>query len=323
MVNKLGATLYVPGTHRELLNIANAQKYNNLKSVVFCTEDSIKKSDLEHALSNISNSLEYFIQNLEIMRFIRPRNLDVFEEILKMKYIHNIDGFVLPKVTIDSLLKSIELLEKYHSSAKIMITLETVDVFNVEFLVALSKLLETDSIKKRVLCLRIGGLDLLNLLNIKRRKGETIYDTPLRKVILDIVTIFKPLGHNITSCAYEYFDDFKTLENEIRLDFANGLMGKTVIHPVQIDVVHAMYAVNEKDFDMATKIADSKAPSVFKCQNSMCEVATHINWANNTLERASVYGVKKTPLSNCYYMIRTIFYSTIIKFSRHLLVFIN
>jgi hypothetical protein len=38
---RLGGSLYVPATHRDVLNIANGLKWPELRSVIFCTEDAI------------------------------------------------------------------------------------------------------------------------------------------------------------------------------------------------------------------------------------------------------------------------------------------
>ena len=41
---------------------------------------------------------------------------------------------------------------------------------------------------------------------------------------------------------------------------------------------------------MALRILDRDAPAVFKLDDSMCEVATHRNWANAVVARASRFG---------------------------------
>ncbi len=38
---RLGASLYVPVTHQDMLKIANGAKWPELRSVIFCTEDAV------------------------------------------------------------------------------------------------------------------------------------------------------------------------------------------------------------------------------------------------------------------------------------------
>jgi len=284
--------MYVPGTHKDILKIANKKKFPKLTSVVFCLEDSIKERDLSSATDNILSAIPLFNQSLNIYRFVRPRNNQVLETLLQNESISGLHGFVLPKISLKSLVEAVEMVEKAGYHHTLMITLETVEVFRSSFIDELATLLDEDRYKKFVSCIRIGGLDLLNILKIKRPKGVTIYDTPLKGVINNVVSAFKPIGYPVTSCAYEYFDDHETLSTEIDLDFAHGLMGKTIIHPNQLNIVLDKYMVCESDFNMAVKIMEPNAPSVFKLNGSMCEVATHKNWATDVLDRAKTFGVK-------------------------------
>ena len=73
----LGATLYIPCTRNDLIEIAKGQKLSNIKSLVFCTEDSVATKDLNLALHNLKNAL-LSIQKNKNYKFIRIRNLQIF-----------------------------------------------------------------------------------------------------------------------------------------------------------------------------------------------------------------------------------------------------
>ncbi|MDR2460733.1 MAG: HpcH/HpaI aldolase/citrate lyase family protein, partial [Deltaproteobacteria bacterium] len=51
----LGATLYMPSLRSDLAEAGNGLKIPNLRTVVYCTEDSISESELGAALENLRN----------------------------------------------------------------------------------------------------------------------------------------------------------------------------------------------------------------------------------------------------------------------------
>lgn len=287
----LGASLYVPGTHVKLVEIADRKKYPELRSVIFCTEDSIRLEEIPFVLSNIENALTRMHQKVHMLRFIRVRSPEVLSRCLQMKGIHKIDGFVLPKVTCSN-------LEAYMSQFRredpflVMITLETAEAFDFSTMVHLRNMLLDPIYSSRVLSIRIGGNDLLNYLGIRRSAEHTIYDTPLAHTISMLVTIFKPYSFNLTGPVCEYIDTRELLERECRLDLLHGLFGKTAIHPLQIPVIENSYRVSIEDLHMAEAILSPRMPAVFGMYNSMCEPATHMNWAEHIVARAKLYGVR-------------------------------
>ena len=84
-----------------------------------------------------------------------------------------------------------------------------------------------------------------------------------------------------------------TLIREIELDLANGLLGKTVIHPTHVALVHAMSVVSHEEFLDATVIAGNvgggAAASPYR--NKMNEMKPHQAWAQRILLRAQAFGV--------------------------------
>jgi citrate lyase beta subunit len=82
------------------------------------------------------------------------------------------------------------------------------------------------------------------------------------------------------------------LARETRRDLAYGLFGKSAIHPCQVPVIESEYRVSARDVDSAERILDADAPAVFRLHGAMCERATHRTWAELTLARAQLYGVR-------------------------------
>ncbi len=73
---------------------------------------------------------------------------------------------------------------------------------------------------------------------------------------------------------FEHLDNLALLAQEIHEDLAHGLMGKTAIHPSQVNLIEQHYRVQESDVEMAMRLVNPACPTIFKMQNSMCEVAT-------------------------------------------------
>jgi citrate lyase beta subunit len=171
----------------------------------------------------------------------------------------------------------------------IMPTLETAEAFSYQKMEHLANILE--KYKSQILSIRIGGNDLLNVIGVRRPKHRTIHETPIGNVISNLISIFKPLGYNLTSPVCEFLYDNEVLLKELPADLDYGLFGKTAIHPDQIKVIESFYKVSSEDLEMAEAILDVNAKAVFNMHGTMCEVATHFNWAIETTEKAKIYGI--------------------------------
>jgi citrate lyase beta subunit len=104
------------------------------------------------------------------------------------------------------------------------------------------------------------------------------------------VTTFLPYGLRLTSPVFEHLDVPELLAEEVREDLAYGLVGKTAIHPMQVALIEQHYRVRSTDVAVAQKIMDPDSPAVFKMGDSMCEVATHKQWAQTVIEQARHFG---------------------------------
>ncbi len=290
---QLGASLYVPATRDDLAGVGNREKYPFLRSAIFCTEDAVSAGDLPRALANLAVALRRF-EPVGLLRYVRARDPAVLRSLLGMTGIDRIDGFVLPKVTADN-------VEGYFATFaaadpfEVMVTLETAEVFDASRTAALRDLLCAAPYRRRVLTLRVGGNDLFHLLGLRRPRGRTIYATPLRLTLGGLVTTFRPHGFNLTAPVYEYLDRPDVLAREVRLDLANGLFGKTAIHPQQVPLIEACYRVSPADLEVAERLLAWDTPPVFRMHEAMCEVATHRAWAMLTRERARLYGIAEDP----------------------------
>ena len=285
----LGASLYVPATRPDLTAIAGGRKLPALRSVIFCTEDAVHERDLEQALAHLAALLPV-LEPGPLLRFIRPRNPAVLRRLLRMEGIERVQGFALPKFGPNSMGEWLKVWDDNRGHALLPI-LETAEVFDRRRMELLRDRLEASGLRERMPCLRIGGNDLLNLLGIRRARGATVYDTPLRGVIADLVCIFHPAGYPLSAPVFEHLDTPEVLEREVKADLQHGLVGKTAIHPGQIPVIEALYRVSHDDYEMATAVLAADAAAVFELHDTFCEPATHRRWATAVLERARIFGV--------------------------------
>ncbi|MDI1230868.1 MAG: HpcH/HpaI aldolase/citrate lyase family protein [Methylobacter sp.] len=284
----LGASLYMPAHRLDLMDCANGEKLSTLRSMIFCTEDAVSHTELDSSLRHLGLCLQGFRDTPQRLRFIRARNPEVLARLLALPDIEKIDGFVLPKFNAGNFHAYFDQLQG--TPFKVMPTLETQDVFDVGAMTELRQGLAQDTVFARILMLRIGGNDLMNILGIRRPRNMTLYQTPLGHVIAQLVTVFKPYGFSLSAPVFEYLNDSITLQKEIRLDLAHGLTGKTAIHPTQVPVIEAMYSVDSEDYDMALSLNQSASPAVFRMHNAMCEVATHKQWGQDIIDRQQCYG---------------------------------
>ncbi|GLP72934.1 ATP/GTP-binding protein [Mycobacterium antarcticum] len=183
--------------------------------------------------------------------------------------------------------------------------------------------------RRQVLAVRIGATDMSGIFGIRRDRDLTVYDVRVvADVIADIVNYFgrsDGTGYVITGPVWEYFADRERmfrpllrttpfaehdavlfrqhlvsrdldgLLREIALDRANGLHGKTVIHPSHVAPVHALSAVTHEEYQDALDILDSATGAQASgYRNKMNETKPHQNWARQTTLRARAFGVTNT-----------------------------
>lgn len=279
-----GASLYVPGTHKDVRAIAAGDKLADVRNVIFCLEDAVAEHELAFAHENVAMALCAMNRRDGRQRFIRPRNPESMRKLLGLPGIEAIDGFVLPKFGICNASSFLEPLTGRTFVA--MPTLETAEVFDDAAMRLLRDRL--DGFKSTVIieALRIGGNDLLGLIGMRRPRNLTIYDTPIGDIISSLVRIFKPAGYQLTAPVFEYFEDEHILAQELRRDLAHGLSGKTAIHPNQVDIIERFFKVSDEDIELARRLLSDDASGVFSMGGAMCEPATHRAWAQDTLSRA-------------------------------------
>ncbi|MFD8673024.1 HpcH/HpaI aldolase/citrate lyase family protein [Streptomyces seoulensis] len=246
-----------------------------------------------------------------------------------------LSGFVLPKFTEERGVPFLEALSAAETACGrrlfAMPVLESPELLyresRVETLEGIAR--AVGKYRDRVLALRLGVTDFCSSYGLRRAPDMTAYDVQIvASVIGDVVNMLGRAdgsGFTVTGPVWEYFrvpervfkpqlrsSPFlevravglreKLIEHamdgllrEISLDQANGLLGKTCIHPSHVLPVHALSVVSHEEFSDAADILrpDSDGGGVLRSAytNKMNEVKPHRAWAERTLLRAEVFGV--------------------------------
>ncbi|MBX8528143.1 HpcH/HpaI aldolase/citrate lyase family protein [Pseudomonas cichorii] len=295
----LGATLYMPATRDDILDVVFAEKIPELRSLVVCLEDAVALIDVETALVNLRNVLTR-IQDRGgrpangPLLFVRPRDAAMAKILNDWPLMAHVDGFVVPKLSLQSLTSWEDAVT--NPELALMPTLETPEVFNPTAMVELGQALKVN-LGERIIALRIGGNDLMGCLGLRRNPAMTLYGTPMGYVIPMLSGVMGSQGFALTAPVFEQLATPDIMEQELALDISNGMVGKTAIHPSQVNIIQNAFRVSLADLNCARMILNSVAPAVFKYNDAMCEPATHYKWATHIMERAKWHGVLPTPAS--------------------------
>ncbi|MFE1290544.1 HpcH/HpaI aldolase/citrate lyase family protein [Streptomyces sp. NPDC058751] len=248
-----------------------------------------------------------------------------------------LSGFVMPKFTEERGTPFLEALAAAEAESGrrlfAMPVLESPELLyresRVETLEGISR--AVDKYRDRVLALRLGVTDFCSSYGLRRAPDMTAYDVQVvASVIADVVNMLGRAdgsGFTVTGPVWEYFrvpermfkpqlrrspflegeaEELRErllehamdgLLREIALDQANGLMGKTCIHPSHVPPVHALSVVSHEEFSDAQDILrpERGGGGVLRSAytNKMNEVKPHRAWAERTLLRAEVFGVAR------------------------------
>ncbi|WP_037854172.1 HpcH/HpaI aldolase/citrate lyase family protein [Streptomyces sp. NRRL S-340] len=248
-----------------------------------------------------------------------------------------LSGFVLPKFTGERGLPFLEAVQAAEAACGrrlfAMPVLESPELLyresRVETLEGIFR--AVDKYRDRVLALRLGVTDFCSSYGLRRAPDMTAYDVQIvASVIADVVNMLgraDGTGFTVTGPVWEYFRAqermFKPqlrqspflevqaaglretliehamdgLLREISLDQANGLLGKTCIHPSHVLPVHALSVVSHEEYSDAADILrpERGGGGVLRSAytNKMNEVKPHRAWAERTLLRAEVFGVAR------------------------------
>lgn len=195
-----------------------------------------------------------------------------------------------------------------------------------------------DQYKDNILNVRIGATDFCGLYGIRRSVDTTVYEIAvLRDCIADIINVFQRSDspYVISGPVWEYFSakqrmlkpqlrqtpfrerygdeglkwrselidqNMDGLIREIMMDIANGLTGKTIIHPTHIKVVQALNVISYEEYFDACAIIEAANGEIgvkkSNFANKMNEIKPHYYWAKKIILKSQLYGVLHEEFTN-------------------------
>ena len=309
----VGPLLYCPANNRTITHSIINEQFGNNFSLALCLEDTIQDNSIEEAEQILINSINTLYKEKENTAFFLPKifvRIRNTNQLLRLNEAFKntpdiVKGFILPKFSLDNADKYIETIIKINESAinpiYTMPIYESSSIIDLrtryDILYALKDKLKR--IEELVLNIRVGGNDLCHAFGFRRHSNESIHKLkPISQIFSDIITVYG-MDYVISGPVWEYYNGENWLEglkNELIDDKLCGFIGKTVIHPKQINAVNENYMVDVLDVDDAKAILnwDKNTRSLVSGNTAaerMNEYKTHSNWALQTLLQAEAYGI--------------------------------
>lgn len=311
----VGPVLYSPATNQKIFEKLRNNNWIPPYSLALCLEDSIADSAVALGEETIRSTIQKLYLNADVIPylpklFIRVRDA---RQIPQLFYSLGpsatiLSGFILPKFCEHNAEQYFSAFDRIREDADhplyLMPILESADLVPLE--TRLHTLLSIKQLllpyKDVILNLRVGGNDLCNTFGLRRNVTETIYDIrPISNLLSDIITVYHS-DFVISGPVWEYFEDKDSLWKEgllreVQMDLLNGFIGKTAIHPNQINVIHQAMSVRKQDLEDTKRIL-SYEDSIVAVQKSaagtrMNERKTHTKWAQTQLLLSQIYGVRE------------------------------
>jgi citrate lyase beta subunit len=249
-----------------------------------------------------------------------------------------LSGFVVPKFVEETGSQFLDEVadagERLGRPLYVMPVLEAPELVHVETrvdaLLGVRRLL--DKYRHMVPAVRVGATDLSAAYGLRRQRDLTIWDV---RVVADAIADFVNVlgradGFILTGPVWEYWSatermfksqlretpflehderrlraeliakDLDGLLRECALDHANGLLGKTVIHPSHVAAVHALSVVGHEEYADAWAVLDTArggGAAASSYGNKMNESKPHSAWAERTMLRSRAFGVARDGVS--------------------------
>lgn len=256
MARLLRSLIFVPGNNPRFL-----EKAKTLPGDIVCfdLEDSVPLNEKDSARNLIKEALaksseykaEVYVRTNSPISGLIPDDLRNIVQ-------KGIDGIVIPKVNNVKELKKIEkllvMLEKKRKlkPIELMPSIESaegvVNAYNIA------------SSSKRISALVFGVFDLLNDMSIEYTKQADGAKYARRKIPVDA----KAAGKYAIDAIWQDLNDEAGLEQDCIIGRNLGYVGKSIIHPNQIQTTHRIFYPTQTEMEWAKKVYQSYIESTEK-----------------------------------------------------------
>lgn len=254
MVDKylLRSLMFVPGHKEKLLNSA---VNSDADALLLDLEDSVQpKNNKAIARENIINFINRgSLQKFHIFPRVNDRESGELLQDITQLTLPGVDGFMYPKAKteldiyfFDKLLETIEYEKGFPiGKFKIIALIETASaVLNAEAIAKASP---------RVIGLAFGNEDFLMDIHGKNDAEASSLFTP-RAIIAMAAHSAKIIPIDTVHIKVHDLDD---LESNLKVVVKLGYMGKLVLHPKELDLVHKYFSPSIEEIEQATQMIQS------------------------------------------------------------------
>lgn len=249
MARLLRSLLFVPGNNSRFL-----EKAKSLQADIVCfdLEDSVPLVEKKSARNLIKDALKnrsqyhseiYVRTNSPVSGLIPDDLLEIIQK--------GVDGIVIPKVNTVNEMKKIEKimlgLEKKRKlkSIEVIASIESTEGVVNAYAIA--------SCSKRISALVFGVFDLLNDLGVEYTKKPEGAAYSRAKIPVDA----RAAGKYAIDAIWQDLDDITGLEQNSLVAKNLGYVGKSIIHPNQVDIVHKVFYPTSAEIEWAKKVVSA------------------------------------------------------------------
>jgi len=247
MPNLFRSLVFVPGNNPRFL-----EKAKSLPADIVCfdLEDSVPDKEKKKARILIKNTLKQRKKDFADI-FVRTNSPEsgMVEADLKEIVQKGIDGIVIPKVNS---VKELKKIEKTISSLEKKRKIKGIRLMpSIESPLGVVNCYEIASSSKRIDALVFGIFDLLNDMGIEYTKGNqrgakySRYKIPVAATAAGVAAI---------DGIWQDLKDKNGFTKDCQVGKSLGYVGKSVIHPDQIQTVHKIFHPNKTEIKWAKKV---------------------------------------------------------------------
>ena len=249
MARLLRSLLFVPGN-----NVRFLEKAKTLDADIICfdLEDSVPPEEKKTARNLIKNILQNRSQyTAEIYVRTNSPKSGMIQDDLKEIVQKGIDGIVIPKVNnANEITKTEKILANLEKKRKIK-PIELVP--SIESAAGVVNAYHVASVSERVSALVFGVFDLLNELGIEYTKQTEGAEYARAKIPIDA----KAAGKYAIDAIWQDLNDAAGFEQDCFEAKNLGYVGKSIIHPGQIETAHRVFHPTPAEIEWARKVIEA------------------------------------------------------------------
>lgn len=254
-------------------------------SIIFDLEDAVAISEKDAArdlLAEALKSLDY--SAIEVLVRVNPIDTPFFTEDIQILKELPVDGYLIPKATLESMKETIKEIEKAGINASILPLIETA--------MGLEEVFEITGLSDKIDGVLLGGEDLSLDLGVTRTKEGN----EIRYARARVVSACKAKKITCIDTPFTDSDDMEGLIKDTEYAKSIGFTAKASINPRHLDAIHDVFSPSEKEVRYAlrvmeaVKIAEKENKGVFSLDGKMID-APVISRATDMIEKARILGL--------------------------------